>query len=189
MHVRRVLVACVLLVGALASSRIFLASAAASPQSVVLHTSDLPKGFKVSSETTYSNAQIAKIAKLPKAQFDQHGRITGVHEVLKTTAVSGIIQMGSDAHLYKTSAGAAWDWKLSHAKTLTQAKPASAPKVGDSSAGFQLLSTSGGRTYAIYGIDLQFGVYDMTVVAAGLKGSFSMNDIARYAKIMVSRAH
>jgi hypothetical protein len=159
---------------------------AASVSTPALRPSDLPSGYTLKSRTL-SNAQIAKDVGIPKAQFDQHGRITGLDQLFTNLKAPAVLAVGANMFLYKTSAGATWDWQKSSAYDRAHGKAATAPAIGDRSAGFTITTKSGKVTYVSYGINFQRGVYDMSAGVEGVQGKVSMNDAAKYARIMVSR--
>jgi hypothetical protein len=185
MSLRRTLTSGLLVVGALTVSGVSLVSAA-SVSTPALRPSDLPNGYKLTSHTT-NNAQMAKTVGISKAQFDQHGRITGLQELFSNLKAPALLEVASNVFLYKTSAGAMWDWQKSSAYDRAHGKAATAPSIGDRSAGYIVTQKSGKVTYVSIGIDFQRGVYDMTAGVVGVQGKVSMNDVARYARIMVSR--
>ena len=192
MSICRSLISGVVVAGALAAGGAAVASAAASVDSVALHASDLPAGFKQTEHKAVSNADMAKVTGVSKAQFDQHGRITGL-EVTFVHGTTGLFEIASNVYQYKTAGGATWDWQKTLAHDASVAKAAPAPKIGDHSGGFAETQTNGtGKkkvVYVVYGIVVQKGVYDMTAGVIAVKGKATMNDAARFARIMVSRAH
>lgn len=160
------------------------ALAATSLQSLALQKSDLPGGgYSLFSSKTVSNAQMAVQVKLPKAQFDAHGRITGYEVQFEGSSLS----KPTNIFVYKSSGGAAWDYSQSSAHDLKAAHRVSAASVGQSSVGFAARTTSGKYKVDIFGIDFHEGKYDATVGLAGVAGVVHIADAVRYAQIVDHR--
>jgi hypothetical protein len=90
-------------VGAGAGSTLALGSARPDTQRMVLRQSDLPAGF-VQREAKYvSNAQ-QTAASNGDRDYDKLGRVTGYSASFDRTAAKGMLQVGSEANLYRTAA-------------------------------------------------------------------------------------
>ena len=163
---------------------------AASPaQPVALKLSDLPSGFRNDHSAEVSNAAFSKQTGVPKAQFDSHGRIDGYDAAYARNVSKGLVYIASNVYLYKTSAGAHWDYTHSVAHALTQAKKAAAPRFGTESAGLVLNTKVGKQTVVTYFIFFHKANYDITVGASAVKGQVKMADAAHYAQIVQARIH
>jgi hypothetical protein len=161
---------------------------AIAPKNVVLRLADLPAGFKVSKANGVTNSDMAIKTRLKKKAFDSHGRITGFEENFDhATARSGAITVSSNAYVYRTSAGAHWDYTQALKADLKAAKRTTAPRVGDESTGMVLPVKSGKRSLTFYLIVFHRNRVDATVVVGGFTGSVSMSDAAKYAAIVDTR--
>ncbi len=185
MLLRRSIMATAVVVGALSTVGIVGAAPLASASSVALKSSDVPAGYKLASELL-TNAGMVSYSGIPKAQLDQHGRVTG----LVNNFTSGSYGIVSFVSQYRSSTGATWEYGKSARSDLQHGKQVTASKVGDRSLGFtQTGKTSKGVTIVLYGIDFQKGDYDMTAVVWGPPGKASVSGAAHYAQVMVGRAH
>lgn len=163
-------------------------AAAASAKTVNLRTSDLPAGFKQVTGKAVSNAQMAQETHVPKAQFDQHGRILGYQTEFNRNGTKGLVLVAANTYAYKSSSGAQWDYAESAQHDLAQGfKRASAPRVGDASTGLVLVRKSGKQSITFYLIDFRRGTYDATVGVAGLTGQVRMADALHFALIVDQR--
>jgi len=180
---RRSLIMCAVLAGTVGTSGAVLAAAASSAASVVLHKSEVPAGYALKSQA-YTNAGMQALTKIPKAQFDQHGRVTGLLEAF----TKGSSAIESFASQYKSTSGAVWEYGKSVAADLKSTKITSAPKVGDRSTGYTATGTLKGVAVVEYGVDFQKGDYNMTAQVIGPKGTVSLSSAVHYAKIMAGRA-
>ena len=158
--------------------------AAASPIRVSLQKSDVPAGYAETSVTPDDAHMPNYCAGVSPAQFGQHGRLTTVVDIFRKTRIDVIVSIVSQ---YKTTAGAVWEYRSCASSYGSNLKAASAPRVGDRSQGYKKIEKKYG--WVSYGIDFQKGVYDMNVEVAGPPGKVSMSQTARYARIMVGRAH
>jgi hypothetical protein len=160
-------------------------AAAASPQSYAIKTSDLGSGFAVSSATVVNNAAMAKKTGVPKAQFDQHGRISGYEVQLEQHSTADIVF--SNVYTYKTAAGAHWDFSGTTQHDLKIAKRVSAPKIGAESAALYTQQGSGKAIAAFYFVTFRQGPVDNTVGVGGFKGKVSLAQAISYARIVAAR--
>jgi hypothetical protein len=164
------------------------AFAAASAKTVNLRMSDVPAGFKQVTGKTVSNAQMAQQTHVPKAQFDQHGRILGYQTEFDRNGTKGVVLVAANTYAYKSSSGAQWDYAGSLQHDLAQGfKRTSAPRVGDASTGLVFVRKSGKQSITFYLIDFRRGTYDATVGAAGLTGQVRMSDALHFALIVDQR--
>ena len=185
MSIRRPVVATTLIVGAIFTAGVVGAASLASASSVALHKSDVPAGYTFSSKTL-TNAGMVSYTGIPKTQFDQHGRITGLQNTLK----GGSFEIISFVSQYRTAAGAVWEYGKSSASDLHHGRAVAALKVDDRSIGFTQSTTStNGSKIVGYGVDFQKGVYDMTAVVLSAPGKASISLAGHYAQIMAGRAH
>jgi hypothetical protein len=163
-------------------------AASASAKTVNLRTSDLPTGFKQVTGKVVSNAQMARDTHVPKAQFDQHGRIIGYQTEFDRNGTKGVVLVAANTYAYKSSSGAQWDYAESVQHDLAQGfKRASAPRVGDASTGLVFVRKSGKQTITFYLIDFRRGTYDATVGVAGLTGQVRMSDALHFVLVVDQR--
>jgi hypothetical protein len=165
---------------------------AAPARSITLKPSDLPSGYHQTTSATVSNAQMAQKTGVPKAQFDQHGRITGYETDYTTIAPVGsrsYAAVGSKAYSYKTSGGAHWDFTHAVAADRAQgAKPVAAARVGDESTVLSGVQKAGKTSYTINVVIFRRGVTDMTLVVIAATGQTTVNTALHYARMMDARA-
>ncbi len=164
---------------------------AASAKDITLKPSDLPAGFHQTTARSVSNAQMAQKTGVPKAQFDQHGRITGYDTDYTTAAAVGskaYAAVGSKAYTYKTASGAHWDFTKAVAANSAKGRRVAAARVGEESTALTAVQKSGKTSYAIDLVIFRRGATDMTVVVIAATGHVTFNDALHYARIMVARA-
>jgi hypothetical protein len=164
---------------------------AASAKDITLRPSDLPAGFHQTTAQSVSNAQMAQKTGVPKAQFDQHGRITGYDTDYTTAAAAGskaYAAVGSKAYTYKTASGAHWDYTSAVAADAAQGKRVAAARVGQESTALTAVQKSGKTSYTFELIIFRRGATDMTVVVIAAAGHVTINDALHYARIVDARA-
>lgn len=154
-----------------------VSAASISAKAVTLKASDVPSGYKLQTARSISNAQMSQLTHVPKAQFDQHGRITGYLENFKNTN-SGIVAF---VFAYKTAAGAHWDYTKSTASDQRSGKRVTAPKVGDESV--TLMEGKGASL--TYVVDFHRGNYDNTIAVTGK--NVTAAQAVHYAQIVAGR--
>lgn len=182
---RRSLFAGTLLASLSLGSAALALAAPASPQTYALKASDLGRGYTVTSTKVLSNAAFAKQVGVPKAQFDQHGRITGLQVQFEQKSTADLAF--SYIYTYKTAAGAHWDWQNSTKHDLKSGKTVSAPKVGAESVALFAQQKQGTLTAVFYVVDFRQGPIDNTVGVGGLKGQVTLAQAVRDARIVAAR--
>jgi hypothetical protein len=164
---------------------------AASARDITLRPSDLPAGFHQTTAQSVSNAQMAQKTGVPKAQFDQHGRITGYDTDYTTAAAVGskaYAGVGSKAYSYTTASGAHWDFTKAVTADLTKGRRVAVARVGEESTALTAVQKSGKTSYTIDLIIFRRGATDMTVVVIAATGHVTINDALHYARIVDARA-
>jgi hypothetical protein len=183
---RRTILAGTLLASLSLGSIALAHAAAASPQTYTLKPSDLGSGFVVTKARVVSNAAMAAQTKVPKVQFDQHGRISGYEVQLEQHSTAEVVF--SYAFTYKNAAGAHWDYTHSTAHDLSiGGKRVTATKVGAESLALVQQQKSGNFIVVFYFIDFRQGPVDNAVGIGGLKGKVSVSQAVRYAQIVAAR--
>jgi hypothetical protein len=163
------------------------AAGSASLKTVCLGRSDLPSGFALSQAKYVSNAQMAKAVNVPAAQFKKHGRINGYEELFVKHTLKGVNSVGCAIYQYSSAAGSLWDFQHSVSQDLTRAKRTSGPKLGDASITMTTTQGSGSQKLRFFLIDFHKGKYDLSLGISGYS-RITVNDAARYANVLLSRA-
>jgi hypothetical protein len=164
---------------------------AASAKDITLKRSDLPAGFHQTTSRSVSNAQTAQKTGVPRAQFDQHGRITGYDTDFTTAATVGAkayVGVGSRAYTYKMASGAHWDFTKAVAVNSAKGKRVAIARVGEESTALTAVQTYGKTSYTIALVIFRRGATDMTVVVIAGPGHNAVNDALHYARVMDARA-
>jgi hypothetical protein len=180
------------LVSAAAAAVLVLASAAAtfavaSPSAVTLHISDLPAGYRLYVAKPMSNAEIATHDHMTAAEFDRHGRITGLIETFRGSSPKLPTSIFADVHSFTSPAGATWDYKRGSANDLLLTRRVNVPRVGVASIGFLESLSAGKQKFYILGMDFHRGNYNVSVGVQGLVGYVRLGQVLRYARIVDGR--
>jgi hypothetical protein len=159
-----------------------------SPRVVAIKLSDLPKGFKQSVSAFISNAGMSGLTHLPTTEFDNRGRITGYQAIFVRKATHGYFSLVSDVYVYKSVAGARWDYARGVRHDLAAGKRVSSPVVGAESTALVAHLKSAGGPLTVYVVDFYLGSISAAIGVAGYAGrGVRVSDAYNYAQIVDGR--
>jgi hypothetical protein len=157
--------------------------AAAAPQAISLHATDVPKNFRVVIMGKQTAAVLVATTLKPKV-YQQHGRMAGYvsefapHHSLPAVA-SLVVQ-------YRTAAGASWE--LQNVRRVDRSRAVTAPSIGQGTFAYSTRTGRKQNSLVVYGIAFREGVYAIEVSEDGRPGQITLSDVAHYAQIVDSRA-
>jgi hypothetical protein len=157
-----------------------------SVKALALRTSDLPSGFTSAGSRYYSAAQVVNGTKLTESTLQGHGWITTYEVRYVRGTFKGMTNIINDVIAYKTAAGAHWGTAYA-VSTITGVKRLPVTGLGDESHGFTATQAGGGQTFTVDIIAFRRGAIAVTFTTAGLKGTYTPDQVIRLARLVDRR--